>query len=72
MGAAGAALAGEVFHGSRFVYPICGAAAVMAENVILGLFNASKEFRDDPIKIFGNLWGIVMPGAKRPEKNPYD
>lgn len=61
LGAAGSAVAGSIWHDSRFVFPICGAAAVMAENIILGLFNASQEFRDEPIKVFATIWRTVVP-----------
>lgn len=61
LGAAGSAVAGSIWHDSRFVFPICGAAAVMAENIILGLFNASQEFRDEPIKVFSTIWRTVVP-----------
>lgn len=61
LGAAGSAIAGQIWHDSRFVFPICGAAAVMSENIVLGLFNASREFRDEPIKVFATLWRIVIP-----------
>lgn len=61
LGGAGAAMAGHIFYNSAWVYPICGVAAVMTENVILGLFKASAEFKDEPIKVFSQLWRLVMP-----------
>lgn len=61
IGGAGAALAGHVFADSKWVYPICGAAAIMSENIILGLFNASEEFKNKPISVFADLWRLVMP-----------
>ncbi len=68
LGSVGAVMADQVWHGSRYLIPICGAAAVMAENIILGLFNASREFRDEPIKVFAKLWQIVVPWVfNRPE-----
>ena len=60
-GAAGAALAGYVFHDSKWVLPLAGASAVMTEHVILGLFNASKEFSDHPIEVFARLWRLIVP-----------
>lgn len=69
LGAAASAVAGETWHDSRYVYWICGAAAVMAENVILGLFNASNEFRQQPIKVFATMWRIIVPFFNRPVSN---
>lgn len=66
IGGAGATLAGMVFSESRFVYPICGAAAIMAENIILGLFTASEEFKDSPIEVFSKLWRLVVPTLGKP------
>lgn len=61
LGGVGAAMAGHIFAGSAYVYPICGVAAVMTENIILGLFNASQQFRDSPIKVFSQMWRLMMP-----------
>lgn len=61
LGAGGAALAGHIFSESRWVYPICGAAAIMSENIILGLFQASEDFRKEPIRVFSELWQLVVP-----------
>ncbi len=61
LGAGGAALAGHLFSESRWVYPICGAAAIVSENVVLGLFKASEEFRNQPIKVFSELWQLIVP-----------
>ncbi|ARK07494.1 hypothetical protein LAV_00119 [Sphingobium phage Lacusarx] len=61
LGGAGAAMAGHVFAESKWVYPICGVAAVMTENVMLGLFKASQEFSEKPIDVFSRVWRLVMP-----------
>lgn len=61
VGGAGAAMAGYVFNDSKWVYPICGVAAIMSENIIFGLFKASEEFKDSPIEVFSKLWRLVMP-----------
>lgn len=61
VGGAAAALAGYVFADSKWVYPICGVSAIMAENIIFGLFKASEEFKDSPIEVFSKLWRLVMP-----------
>jgi hypothetical protein len=72
LGGAGASLAGHVFEGSKWVYPICGVAAIMAENVIFGLFKASEEFKDSPIKVFADMWRLVMPTFGRTADKPSD
>lgn len=61
LGGTGAAFAGHIFADSKWVYPICGVAAVMTENIILGLFNASQEFKNAPIKVFSQFWRLMMP-----------
>lgn len=65
LGAAASAIAGQVFHGSTYVFPICGAAAVVSENVILGLFNVSKEFSNEPLRVFSTLWQLIVPSFGR-------
>ena len=65
IGGAAAALAGHIFADSKWVYAICGVAAIMAENIIFGLVNASEEFKQNPIKVFGTLWRIIMPSFGR-------
>lgn len=66
VGGAGATLAGVVFSESRYVYAICGVAAIMSENIIFGLFKASEEFKDSPIEVFSKLWRLVMPSFGKP------
>jgi hypothetical protein len=61
IGGGGAALAGHIFAESPWVYAICGVAAIVSENVIFGLFNASEEFKNAPIKVFADMWRLVMP-----------
>lgn len=63
LGGAGAALAGHIFADSKWVYPICGAAAIMFENIVLGLVKASEEFKDSPIKVFAQLWRLIVPSV---------
>ena len=65
LGGLGAGIAGHVFADSQYVYYICGVSAVMAENVVLGLFNASREFRDAPIKVFSQMWRLIVPSFGR-------
>jgi hypothetical protein len=61
VGGASATLAGYVFGDSKFVYAICGVAAIVGENVIFGLFKASEQFKESPIEVFSKLWRLVMP-----------
>jgi hypothetical protein len=61
IGGCGAALAGHIFADSKWVYGICGVAAIMTENVTFGLFKASEEFKESPLKVFAEMWRLVMP-----------
>lgn len=61
IGGSAAALIGHVFSDSSWVYIYCGVAAIMAENIIFGLFNASEQFKESPISVFAQLWRVVMP-----------
>jgi hypothetical protein len=70
IGGGGAALAGHVFADSKWVYSNCGVAAIMAENVIFGLFKASEEFKDSPLKVFSEMWRLVMPTFGRTADKP--
>lgn len=60
-GAVGAAAVGFLFEDEWWVYPACGMAAVMTENILMGFMNMSKQFSDDPIKVFSHFWKMVMP-----------
>jgi len=60
-GAIGASAVGFLFAEQWWVYPACGLAAVMTENVLMGFMNMSKQFSDDPIKVFSHFWKMVMP-----------
>jgi hypothetical protein len=61
LGAGGASLAGSIFADSKYVYVFCGVAAIMAENVIFGLANASEEFKKNPISVFGQFYRLIVP-----------
>jgi hypothetical protein len=61
LGGLGSWSAGEVFSDSPYVFWICGVAAVMAENIIGGFFNASKEFADSPIKVLTHIARTFLP-----------
>lgn len=47
-GGLGAMAAGLVYKDSVYVYFICGIAAVVTDNVVVGLFSFSKQFATDP------------------------
>jgi hypothetical protein len=51
IGGAGSWVAAQIWGDSRYVYIICGAAAVMTENLLLGAVKASKEFANNPIEV---------------------
>lgn len=72
IGGGAAVLAGHVFHDSRWVYAICGVAAIMAENVLFGLVKASAEFKDKPLVVFAQLWRIVVPSFGKGIDKPGD
>lgn len=61
IGGGAAALIGHTFADSSWVYIYCGVAAIMAENIIFGLINASEQFKNNPISVFAQLWRVVMP-----------
>lgn len=61
IGGAGSTLAGIIFHDSRWVYAICGVAAIMSENIIFGFVKASEEFKDSPIQVFSQLFRLLVP-----------
>lgn len=62
VGGAAAGIVGHTFADSAFVYVYVLAAAVMAEHVLLGLSNLAKQFSDQPLNVFAQLWRIVAPG----------
>jgi hypothetical protein len=70
IGGSAAALTGHVFSDSPYVYLYCGIAAVMAENIIFGLYNASEEFKENPINTFAQLWRIMVPAWGRRTDKP--
>lgn len=65
IGGSAAALTGHIFADSPWVYAYCGVAAIMAENIIFGLFNASEQFKDNPINVFAQIWRVVVPSFGR-------
>lgn len=61
LGGAGAWVAGQIWHDSKYVYIICGVAAVVTENVLGGVVNASKQFAESPIKVGSALLKTFVP-----------
>lgn len=61
-GGLGATIAYDMFATSDWRVFWTGCAAVITENFVVGLFNASKRFRESPIEVFKELWGAVTPG----------
>lgn len=60
-GGLGAMAAAFVWKDSSWLYFICGVAAVMTENIVIGLSNMAKEFAEKPRDVFGWLWKLVVP-----------
>lgn len=61
-GGLGATVAYDMFASSDWRVFWAGCAAVITENFVVGLFNASKRFREHPIDTFKDLWAAVTPG----------
>lgn len=61
LGGIGALLAGQIFAGSKYQLLAAGVAAVITENIVIGLVKASRDFSTSPLKTFAELWGIVSP-----------
>lgn len=61
LGGLGAMGAAFVWSESHYLYFFCGVAAVMTENIVLGLFNVSKEFASNPKDTFSWAWKLVIP-----------
>jgi hypothetical protein len=60
-GGLGAMAAGFVWGQSHYVYLICGVAAVITENVVIGVFNMSQQFAQNPKDIIGWFIQTVLP-----------
>jgi hypothetical protein len=63
VGGAGSWVAAQIWGDSKYIYLICGAAAVMTENLLLGAVKASKQFAEDPIMIAKTLIPFFNKGA---------
>jgi hypothetical protein len=60
-GGLGAMAAGFVWGQSHYVYLICGVAAVVTENLVIGLFNMSNQFAQNPKDIIAWFIQTVLP-----------
>lgn len=63
-GGIGAVIADQIFVDTKYHIFVIGVAAVVTENIVLGLVKASGQFRDDPINIFTQLWKLIVPSIK--------
>lgn len=61
LGGAGSWIAGQIWGDSKYVYIICGVAAVMTENLLSGVVNASKQFAESPIKVATHVGRTFLP-----------
>lgn len=61
LGGAGSWVAGHIWADSKYLYIICGVAAVATENMLMGVVNMSKEFADQPIKVFTHFARTFLP-----------
>lgn len=60
-GGIGSWVAGQIWTDSPYLIIICGVAAVITENILGGLVNASKQFADQPIKIATHIARTFLP-----------
>lgn len=60
-GGLGSWVASEIWKSSPYVFVICGVAAVVTENLLIGVVNASKEFASEPVKTFSHFWKLMAP-----------
>lgn len=60
-GGLGAMAAGFMWGESRYIYLICGVAAVITENVVIGVFNMSQQFAQNPKDILTWFIQTVVP-----------
>lgn len=61
LGGVGAWVAGQIWVDSPYVFIICGVAAVVTENLLSGVVNASKQFAESPIKVLTHLGRTFLP-----------
>ncbi len=60
-GAFGASFVGYAFQDEWWVFPAAGAAAIMTENLALGVMNLSAKFRDNPVDILTHFVKLFVP-----------
>jgi len=60
-GGLGSWVASQIWHNSPYVFVICGIAAVVTENLLIGAMNASKEFAESPIKVLTHFAKVFLP-----------
>lgn len=60
-GAGGASFIGYNFADRWWVYPACGVAAIMTENLCLAALNLSARFRDDPVNVATHFIKLFIP-----------
>jgi hypothetical protein len=60
-GGAGSWIASQIWGDSKYVFVICGVAAVITENLLLGVVNASKQFAESPLKVGTALLKTFVP-----------
>ncbi len=61
LGGAGSWVASQIWQDSPYIYIICGVAAVVAENLLMGIVGMSKQFADNPLKVFTHLARTFLP-----------
>lgn len=61
LGGAGSWVAGHIWADSKYVYIICGVAAVITENLLSGVVNASRQFAENPIKVLTHFARTFLP-----------
>jgi hypothetical protein len=61
LGGAGAWAAGQIWGDSKYVYVICGVAAVVTENLLMGVANMGKQFAENPIKVATHIARTFLP-----------
>lgn len=61
LGGAGSWMAGQIWGDSKYILIICGVAAVMTENLLIGVTAASKEFAEKPLKVATHIARTFLP-----------
>lgn len=61
LGGAGSWIAGQIWADSKYLLIICGVSAVMTENLLIGVTNASKEFAEKPLKVATHIARTFLP-----------